>query len=701
MSKKVEQATLLILDIGKNTADAEEKGAKSFFEETIECTKRIIERKIMSQGKDLVGIILLGSKNTKNNMASQCPGAFKHIELFIELEVPSWKMIRDLPIAPTNKCGDWFDALIVAADFFKNGVSGIKCCNRRIILMTNFKKNSSIDEDGFKQALQGFQEEDFQVDVIGIDIYSEPCKESGIKFIRKFVEDTNGVTAQFDDTMRYLVFHKKKHVNAMPWNVDLCIGPNVKIPVSSYIRIRDDSIVKKWTQAVRDPITGKASSTEAVGKNRIYVQNENRYVVDSVNLLNGYQYGQEVIPFDNQDKALLYKSGEKSLLVYGFTDSKKIQWQNFNGNGLLYIFGRKGDKKAQNAVKCLVTCLRELNLVGVVRRVYYKDVAPRMFALMPVIDSNDFICLSMAEICFKEEIKHMAFPQTELTKFACTKDQVDAFKDLIKNMDLTNAYEADEFDDKEAFPVGETISPSAQYVLDCIAFRAMNPGKPLPPPRNDIMMLFKVPPLVEKRSTDVIERLKSLFILNKVEQSTRRVGIKTLDESPSKATDETNHSNLPQVNLSLPIKPMPIRKIGTINPISDYQFLQDSGKVFSDLASEMISAIESLMFSNLNEHCVKAIDAINFFRSESVKSDPTYYNNWILNFKCELYDRKKHDIIELIREKQLNSIQKHENSLSNFDSKDQDDSQIYEMDTAPGFTEMEISSEVNNLFNDM
>ncbi|CAK1586749.1 unnamed protein product [Parnassius mnemosyne] len=703
MPPKVEQGTIIILDIGRNTS-AKDKSGKSFFENAIECTKRIIERKIMSQGNDLIGIILLGSKKTKNSMAEQCPGAFKHIELFVELEIPSWKMIRDLPDMPTKSKGDWFDALIVAADYFKNGVSGIKNPNKRIILMTNFESPSSVDENGFDQALNGFKEEDFQVDVIGCDINSENSKNNDINMARNFVESTNGVTAPFNDTMRYLLFHKKKHVNAMPWNVDLCIGPNIKIPITSYIRLKDEPIVKKWTKAVRDPITDTASSTEAVSKKTIHLNVENKNVVNN-ELIKGYHYGQEIIPFFECDKSLIYESGPKSLIVYGFTHSSKVKFQNLNGDGLSYVFGRKGDKKAQYAVRCLVECLLELDLVAIVRRVYNNGYAPRMFALMPVLDSNDFVCLSMASICFKEEIKYMSFPATELKKFACTNDQVNAFKDLIKAMDLTNAYDDSEFDDNEAFPIAETISPSAQYILDCIAFRAMNPGKPLPQPRSDIMMLFKVPPLIEKRAAVPLERLKTLFVLNKVEVKHRIK--KSQDASVTDTSIQAEGANeayndMPKVELCIPTKSENIQKIRTISPISDYKYLLSKGKPLNEIALEMTGAIESLIYSNLDQHCSKALEAMMFFRMEGVKGDPSYYNNWLKNFKTELYDRKRSDMLELIKEKQLNYIWNQENNLSKYDINDpEEESQIYEMDTAPSFTEMDVSSEVNNLFNDM
>lgn len=92
--KRIENGTVIILDIGRNVSEPDEKNGRSFFELARECTTRIIERKIISQGNNLLGIILLGSKNTKNNLAgSGC----KYIETYADLQYPTWQMIRDLP----------------------------------------------------------------------------------------------------------------------------------------------------------------------------------------------------------------------------------------------------------------------------------------------------------------------------------------------------------------------------------------------------------------------------------------------------------------------------------------------------------------------------------------------------------------------------------------------------------------------------
>ncbi|CAG9564934.1 unnamed protein product [Danaus chrysippus] len=699
---KVDQGTIIIFDIGKNVSILEDKNQKTFFESARECAVRIIERKILSQGKNLLGIILLGSKVTKNNLADQTPGCCRNIETLSELQYPTWKMIRDLPKQPTKSTGNWLDALLVAVDLFKSDTSSFKIADKNIILLTNFEAQSDLEENDIETAITGFQEDGFELDVIGPELYDEDNKNSDIDLARQFVEGTNGSTATFEYAMRYLLFHKKKTINSSPWmDVDLSIGPNIKIPVSAYIRIKDEPVVKNFKKSVKNPVTEKSSTTEYIERKKTFINTEAQMEVESTEVIKGYQYGEQVIPFSEFDKSMIYDAGNKSLNVYGFTKSSNVTWQNLNGDGLYYVFGRKGDKKSEYAIRCLVECLLELDLVAVVRRVYNNGNAPRMFVLMPVIDTENFVGLSMAGICYKEEIKSMAFPATNLKKYNCSEQQVEAFKELIKAMDLTKAYDESDFDDTEAFPIAKVVSPLVQYILDCIAFRAMNPNQPLPQPRDDIMVLFKVPPLIEKRARDPMEKLKELFVLNKVEvKKQKRKTVPTdVDEKPSTSRESEISDDMPKVNLNIVKKPDIV--IGTLNPINDYEKLKTEGLTICDLYKQMREAIEHLIYGNVDGDFTKALDAMAYFRSESCKTDPSYYNNWIKDFKLDLIDRKQNKVLDLISEENLSYILKSENNLSNFDSNLGEESQLYENDTVPTLTENSISTEVNNMFDDM
>ena len=559
----------------------------------------------------------------------------------------------------------------------------------------------------FFQVLNGFKEECYEVDVIGPDILSKEYENESTELIKQFVEATEGVTGTLENIMKYdLLFHRKKVANAIPWNIDLSIGPNIKIPVSCYSRIKDDPAVKHWQKAVKDPITSTSSTSEAVMKTREYVNQESGAVVEASEKLQGFQYGQKIIPFSEHDKTMLYQPGEKCLSVYGFTSADNIKWQNLNGTGLNYVFGRKNDKRAQKAIRCLVECLHELNLVAIVRKVHFNNTAAKMFALMPVIDTNNYVCLSLAGVCYKEDIKQMSFPATNLKKHKCTQEQVDAFKELINAMDLTKAYD-DTFDDTEAFPVAECVSPSVQYVLDCIAFRAMNPDKPLPKPREEILTLFKVPPLIEENARKPLEKLKGLFTLTKVEVKKRKNKNAPLDIDQFKIpvgdlqSDNPDIPNIPKIHLPTKDVVDEIKTISTINPIEDFKALQNRNKPLSELATEMIKAIESLIHNNIDGNYSKALDAMKHLRTEFVKTDLTDYNDWIKKLKAELADCDKTNVVDLITEKQVSYILKHENSLSTYeDEHSHEESQLYENDTIPNATELTISTDVQNMFDD-
>ncbi|XP_053610460.1 X-ray repair cross-complementing protein 5-like [Plodia interpunctella] len=723
--RKVDQATVIILDIGDNVSSAEEKNKKSFFDMARECAARVLERKIMAQTKELVGIMLLGTKKANNNMAETNKGLFKHVTQLVELKSPTWDMIHDIPDMPSKSRGDWIDSLIVAADHLKNGVSGYRIASKKIILMTNFQEPHHYSADEIDQIIQGLKEEEFQLDIIGPDIYLDSHKSDDWQLARQLLEVTNGATATFEFVQQYLLFHKKRIINSVPRNVDLSIGPNIRIPVSAYIRIRDEPAVKSWQKAVKDPVgatpsfTNKgtirslnmASTTEGILREKQNIDADNQAIVTEEQIITGYHFGQEIVPFPENNTFMTYNSGHKCLSIYGFTNADNIQWQSLDSNGLSYVFGRKGDKKAQKALRCLVECLHEMNLVGIARSVYREGSAPQMFVLMPVIDTENYICLSMIGICYKEQIKYMAFSSTKLKKYEHTNEQVNAFKDLIRAMDLTSAYD-NSYDDTEAFPIAQTVSPTVQYVLDSIAYRAMNPGKPLLPPRDDIMILFKTPPLIEKKSREPLDKLKTLFTLNKIEKKTRDkkkvvndddLIDNDLDPIQPSTSDNNNTDfkfDMPKVHLTAK-KTDVVEKVGTLNPINNFSALLKKVSLV-ELAPQMCKAIEDIFYCNFDGVYGKAVDTLKHFREKCVEIDPTPYNEWLTKYKKELISRQKQNIISLINEKNLGFIIKEENPKSIYERPDShEESQLYDNDTVPEMTDITIPTEVEDLFADV
>ena len=92
---------------------------------------------------------------------------------------------------------------------------------------------------------------------------------------------------------------------------------------------------------------------------------------------------------------------------------------------------------------------------------------------------------------------------------------------------------------------------------------------------------------------------------------------------------------------------------------------------------------------------------MSYFRAECVKSEPSHYNNWLKKIKIIFTNRQKHNIIDIINENKLGYILANENSLSDIITEISEESQLYENDTVPNMTEVSISSEVDDLFDNM
>lgn len=81
----------MILDAGL-TASTRPKDGSSFFEKARSCICRIIERKIFSRPKDLIGIIVMNSDKSNLHGDSAC----ENISVFSELAEPTWDLIENM-----------------------------------------------------------------------------------------------------------------------------------------------------------------------------------------------------------------------------------------------------------------------------------------------------------------------------------------------------------------------------------------------------------------------------------------------------------------------------------------------------------------------------------------------------------------------------------------------------------------------------
>lgn len=80
-------------------------------------------QQIFSQPNDEIGLVLMGT-DTSNNNLNRTIGGYENISEAFDMAQTNWQMLRilDKEISTQKAVADWMDALIVAMDFMKNHI---------------------------------------------------------------------------------------------------------------------------------------------------------------------------------------------------------------------------------------------------------------------------------------------------------------------------------------------------------------------------------------------------------------------------------------------------------------------------------------------------------------------------------------------------------------------------------------------------
>ena len=112
-----------------------------------------------------------------------------------------------------------------------------------------------------------------------------------------------GLLIDADAALQSLMNRERKKKKPFPWKVDLQIGPDIRINVTGYIRVRREP-PKTW----KNCLTSDADNNE-IKPDVTFVRNdENQEVVERDSLIESYKYGSQLISV----------TGEHVFIVNGF-----------------------------------------------------------------------------------------------------------------------------------------------------------------------------------------------------------------------------------------------------------------------------------------------------------------------------------------------------------------------------------------------
>ncbi|CAK9796305.1 X-ray repair cross-complementing protein 5 [Anthophora plagiata] len=525
--KAVKESLMMLINIGVTCPNTENN--PSLLEKAKHIAKRKIEEMIFFKSKDEIAILLMGSPNTKNSLSTD------HVEEFANFQIPNWDLIEQLmALQGTKYCSNWVEALYAGVEFMKQNVLDVTV--RKVILMSDFKEEEDIIQqfqaDGIAEKLSS---EKIKLTTIAEEPLDErpanPLKISEV-LLKDLHKKIDGQHTTFDCAISELKFYTKAPTKPTPFYFTLELVDK-KIPIASYVKINDNTKLPSWQKA--------KDNQKIVSKTQYFDRERTLYKKDEI--VAGYKYGGIFIPVEEESKKdMNVKSGEKGYKIYSFTDRKNIRLEYKYESTRVIL----PSSEAKNVpFYSLVQALHETNSVAIARKLYRNDCLPRMVALFPCIDIPDEPwCLAEIALAFAEECRIMEVNPVKSAIKQLTSEQNEAVDNLIDSLRLPDIEDDDEVDDKSRyFLPGCVPNPAVQHKWHMLAYRALNPGKPLPPMEDYLKEIFDVPSIIKDKSKRHLEKIAQLFQLESIDPKAKEKGETKKEEVNMQIDDDREIEN--------------------------------------------------------------------------------------------------------------------------------------------------------------
>ncbi|GAM18435.1 hypothetical protein SAMD00019534_016100 [Acytostelium subglobosum LB1] len=684
------EALVIILDIGlgmhHHTNEAKHASTTTPIEEALKSVTLLFQQKLIYGKKDELGVVLVGTKGTKNNLQKD---GYQHITMQSEIEEPKIETLKYLEnLSPGESRGDLIDALIVAMDMLINKTEKKKY-QKRIFLVTN--ANDPINKEDLSTLQEQFKKIDVKLNIIGVDFTDEEelenkikltNKEKNEKFLREFAESVNGVLVPVKQALEMMSFFRSQSVlQRTTFRGSLEIGSK-NISVWGYMKTKIQSLptlgkisnVSKDAAAVAAAAAsnGNGNDDDDEVRRSMQVKQEKMFYsisdpdneIDHKDLLKGYKYGKSLIPFSKIDESAMKYTADKCLKVIGFTDLESIPFYYSMGSSEM-LLPPPNDKPAEQALSSLIHALAETNQVGLVRYVKKNGSNPYLAYIFPHIKPN-YECLYLCTMPFADDIRPYQFPNISPTNANCKKqyipsaEQLAAAGTLIDSMDLMTAEENEERQQVPALRPRYTYNPSLQHFYQCLHYRALHPSAQLPKLDPVISKYINPDATVLEQAAPAIEEFQRLFPLKPTpafkDTSTTKYrwkdGVLVAEEirldsyvGADDGSKKRKADDMAGLSLDKLVSGF-VNEVGSVNPVQNFKDMLARRDV--DLVDKAVALMKQRIVQLVNDSLKdqfyqKALDCVVELRKGCIKESESEEFNTFLGELRDYYEGKRRD----------------------------------------------------------
>ncbi|OMJ72727.1 hypothetical protein SteCoe_28760 [Stentor coeruleus] len=604
------EAVAVIIDVGKTMG--KELDGKVKLETAIEATKLLLQQKLLLSKSHEVGIVLMGSEDTANELAENY-GGYEHVSIIQEMDVPTLdSMIMVSALESSNQTGDILDAIVVAVNMIENKI-GKKKFKKRMFILTDGNCTANAP-DQLQDIIDQINIQEIRVNVIGIGFGEEYLRQTDqqkntFAVLQTIVASVQGVIYPSKTAMQiYKQFRKRSVYPVAKYKGPLDLGLGYRIDICIYGKTKEEPLpsLKKHSTVVEYTEEAKEGLVK-MSREAALEDDPTSTVVDPQDIIKAYFYGKSVVPVTADDEELLKYPCRKCLKVLGYLSSSAIPRHYFM-SGVDMILPNPSESD-EIAFAAYVQALYQRDDVVLARYSYRDYTSVRLVVLTPCI-KPELICLWLNFLPTSEDARD--FPFADLTE--STTEQNKATEDFILALSLDKTQDED-----EKLKPSSLFSPTLQYFYQCLTFRAENPQAQLPELDLNIQKYICPDKEMFENAQKQCQKFAEAFILKPVEtvKKEKKFYVDLLKGKPEDDKDEED-----------------VGKIGEINPVQDfYDMIHDRKADKVDLA---IDQMEELILKLLDRDFKgnmykKAMDCLKALR-EGCKNEPEFsgFNTFLL-----------------------------------------------------------------------
>ncbi|KAF5189380.1 Atp-dependent dna helicase 2 subunit ku80 [Thalictrum thalictroides] len=664
------EALLLLLDVGPPM--------HSFLPEIEKVCSMLVQKKMIFNKADEVGVVLFGTEDTNNELTNEV-GGYEHVMVLRNIKVVDGDVVEALQKLPRGTVpGDFLDAIVVGVDIIIKKFGPTNKGKKRLCLITSAQNPINLPFEGSKEE---------QVDAIAKQMNVQGIKLESIIVRGKLTEkadtrvmgENDSLLNQFSKTTCAKTVHVESPTtllgalqtrNISPVTVfrgDLELAPKMKIKVWVYKKTAEEKFptLKKYSD--KAPPTDRFATHEVKVDYEYKGAEDPNKVVPPEQRIKGYRYGPQVVPISSAELEAIKFKPEKGVKLLGFTNTSNIMRHYYMKDVYIFI-AEPGNTKAILAVSALVRAMKEMNKVAILRCVWRQGQGSVVVGVLtPNVSDREYVPDSFFfnVLPFAEDVREFQFPSFNNfpPSWQPNERQQDAADKLVTMLDLAPPGK------EEALQADFTPNPVLERFYRLLELKSKKPDADVPPLDNTLKRITEPDPELLLQNKSVIDDFCKQFELKenpKIKKSLRRLW----RDKPAISGEDAGDVDTNTVDALKKESVAKVDSIGNVTPIQDFEAMmaRRDSKIWVDIAiKDMNNLVLDLVENSQNGNTYdKVVDCLVALRKGCLlEQEPKQFNDSLRHIVKFCQEKSLTSFCELLASKHVTLITKAEAVDSN------------------------------------